>query len=139
MGGGAIIKSILFPTGIPRFVSGAINTRREARRVMEGALRILVYGFTHRKRTDSQREVAKCIAARGELTRIEEGIGHMAGRIDELADWWVKVEAMLDKVSENVGRIQANKRNRIQLGRMSSDWGDVRSKYLEYQTEVSQV
>lgn len=61
----------------------------------------------------------------------------MAGHIDELANWWVRVEAMLDRVNENVSNIQANKANRIRLQGMRTEWGNIRGKYLEYKTEVS--
>ena len=87
--------------------------------------------------SESQREVAKCVSARRELSRIEEGVGHLAGHINELADWWVRVETMLDKVNENVSNIRADKRNKLRLVGMRNEWGGIRGKYLEYKSEVS--
>lgn len=86
--------------------------------------------------SESRNEAARCAAARGELCRIENGIGNMAGHIDNLVNWWIRVEALLDKVNENVTSIRASKGNKIRFEGMHSGWGAIKAKYLEYKSEV---
>lgn len=88
---------------------------------------------------DSTNEISKLNTALQELENIKSGIGQMIGHIDKQATWWVQVQTSLTAISGNVSNFQADRSMRIRLGGMRDQWGEIRSKYLEYQTEVARL
>jgi hypothetical protein len=70
------------------------------------------------------------------LERIGEGIAHAANHVDQVANWWVEVETSLGKISDDVKYIQKDRRIKLRLIQLRDSWDVIRSKYLEYKSEV---
>ncbi|KIM34532.1 hypothetical protein M408DRAFT_325909 [Serendipita vermifera MAFF 305830] len=125
--GGAIVAGAIagffFPAAIPLIAKVAYEARKEKKKVMK----------------DSTNEISKLNTALQELENIKSGIGQMIGHIDKQATWWVQVQTSLTAISGNVSNFQADRSMRIRLGGMRDQWGEIRSKYLEYQTEVARL
>jgi hypothetical protein len=56
--------------------------------------------------------------------------------VDKVANWWVAVETSLGKISDDVKSIQKDKRIKLRLIQIRDSWDGIRSKYLEYKSEV---
>lgn len=125
--GGAIVAGAIagffFPAAIPLIAKVAYEARKDKKKVMK----------------DSTSEISKLTTALQELENIKSGIGQMIGYIGKQATWWVKAETLLKTISGNVNSLRADKLKRIRLGGLRDQWGELRSKYLEYQTQVSKI
>lgn len=102
----AIVKSILFPLGIPWFIEKAERKRAEARWVMQ----------------DSMVQANQCAASRVVLSQLSGSIEHMAHHIESLTNWWIEVETALNSIAENVEIIQGDGYHKLRLIQLRKRW-----------------
>jgi hypothetical protein len=57
--------------------------------------------------------------------------------IDQLADYWVEMESMLQKIHDDVGNIQADAVSKLRIVQLKGSWGEIKESYLEYKVGVS--
>ena len=57
--------------------------------------------------------------------------------IDQLADYWVEMESMLQKIHDDVENIQADAVSRLRIVQIKGSWGAIKESYLEYKLGVS--
>ncbi|CAG7848396.1 SubName: Full=Uncharacterized protein {ECO:0000313/EMBL:CCA73654.1} [Serendipita indica DSM 11827] len=116
----AIVKSILFPLGIPWFIEKAERKRAEARWVMQ----------------DSMVQANQCAASRVVLSQLSGSIEHMAHHIESLTNWWIEVETALNSIAENVEIIQGDGYHKLRLIQLRKRWFKLRGEYLRYTQEL---
>jgi hypothetical protein len=57
--------------------------------------------------------------------------------IDQLADYWVEMETMLQKIHDDVGNIQADAVSKLRIVQLKGSWGEIKESYMEYKVGVS--
>jgi len=85
---------------------------------------------------ECKKQIDHCTKARQQLSQIKKDVEDAAKHVDQVASWWVAVETSLCKISEDVGSIQEDKRNKLRLKQMKNEWDVIRGKYMEYKSEV---
>lgn len=58
-------------------------------------------------------------------------------QIDQLANYWVEMESMLQKIHDDVENIQADAVSKRRILQLKGSWGEIKESYLDYKVGVS--
>jgi hypothetical protein len=56
--------------------------------------------------------------------------------VDGFADWWLRMDTMLEAVESKVGQLQVNHVAKLQVKSIKSGWGKVKGEYFSYKIQV---
>jgi len=84
-------------------------------------------------------ESHQCAIAMRQLDGALKDLSEFGQYIDQLADYWVEMESMLQNIHDHVGNIQADDVSRLRIEELKDSWGAIKESYLEYKVGVSRI